>query len=277
MSATSRTRNYLPSPQEAARELLRRRGHALPPTLLEVLPHDPQAVLTWAGLTPDPWQSQALASRSNQALWLCSRQSGKSQTAAALALREALLWPGALILLLSPTQRQSGELFRDKFKRLYATLGRPVATVQETALTLELANGSRVVSLPGDEATIRGYSGVRLLVIDEAARVPDDLYLAVRPMLAVSRGRLIALSSAWAKQGWFYESWTTGEGWERVKITADQCPRISPEFLADELREIGRRWYEMEYLCVFGDAVDQVFRGEDLDAALSGNCKPLFS
>ena len=77
----------------------------------------------------------------------------------------------------------------------FNALGRPLPVVAESALRLELANGSRVVSLPGDEKNIRGYSGVTLLVIDEAARVADELYYAVRPMLAVSQGRLVALST----------------------------------------------------------------------------------
>src|SRR5262249_51549782 len=90
--------------------------------------------------------------------------------------------------------------------------------VREAALTLELANGSRVVSLPGEEGTIRGYSGARLLVIDEAARVPDELYRTVRPMLAVSRGRLMALSSAFARMGWFDEAHSGSDNWERYKV-----------------------------------------------------------
>src|SRR5262245_23174024 len=131
-------------------------------------------------MSPDPWQTDLLrAPSSGRVLLLASRQAGKSQTAAALALRAALLEPPSLVLLLSPTLRQSGELFNDKVLRAYNALGRPVPTVQESALTMHLTNGSRVVSLPGDEGTIRGYSGVSLLVIDEAARVPDDLYRAV--------------------------------------------------------------------------------------------------
>src|SRR5262249_25275367 len=159
------------------------------------------------------------------------RQAGKSATAAALALLTALVEAPALILLSSPVQRQSGELFRDKFMPLYRALGAPVPAVRETALTLELANGSRVVSLPGNEAGIRSYSSVRLLIIDEAARVPDDLYRSVRPMLAVSRGRLVALSTPFGKRGWFYEEWVGTGKWECVQARADQCPRITPEFL----------------------------------------------
>lgn len=200
---------------------------------------------------------------------LCSRQSGKSQTAAALALHTALLMPNSLILLLSPTLRQSGELFRDKFLRLYKATGRTLKSVQETALQLTLSNGSRIVSLPGDEGTIRGYSGVSLLVIDEAARVPDALYYAVRPMLAVSKGRLVCLSTPFGKQGWFHDAWFSASPWERVRITADQCPRISPEFLAQEQRDIGPRWFAQEYCCSFEDMIGAVFSGADIAAILA--------
>jgi hypothetical protein len=207
---------------------------------------------------------------------LCSRQAGKSQTAAALALQAALLEPPSLVLLLSPTLRQSGELFRDKVKRLYYGLGKPVPAVQESALTMELHNGSRIVSLPGDEGTVRGYSGVALLVIDEAAQVSDGLYCAVRPMLAVSGGRLVALSTPWGRRGWFYDEWHSERAWERIRITARQCPRIDPGFLAEERQALGERWYRQEYECSFEDVIGQLFRQEDIDAALDCNASPLF-
>jgi hypothetical protein len=181
-----------------------------------------------------------------------------------------------LVLILSPTLRQSGEMFRDKVLRLYRALGRPVPARGETALTLTLANGSRVLSLPGEEGTTRGFSGVALLVIDEASRVSDELYAAVRPMLAVSGGRLLALSTPFGKRGWFYECWESGAGWGRVQITAEQCPRITPQFLAEEWQALGERWYRQEYLCSFEDVVDAVFSYEDIQAALSAEAKPLF-
>src|SRR5262249_37295005 len=200
---------------------------------------------------PDPWQAQLMRSRSGRMALLCTRQAGKSTLAAALALKAAFLEAPALVLLLSPTLRQSGELLRDKVVRLYSALGRPVPTTQETALTMALANGSRIISLPGDEGTVRGYSGVALLVIDEAALVPDSLYYVVRPMLAVSGGRLVALSTPWGRRGWFYEEWHSSRSWERVKITADRCPRISAEFLEEERQALGERWWRQEYFCSF--------------------------
>src|SRR5262245_28995563 len=216
----------------------------------------PARLLADAGLPPDPWQAELLRSPARRVLLLCSRQAGKSQTAAALALRAALLGP-SLVLLLSPTQRQSGELFRDKLLRLYQALDRPVRATQETALSLSLANGSRVISLPGNEEGIRGYSGVALLVIDEAARVPDDLYRAVRPMLAVSGGSLVALSTPFGKRGWFHDEWHGQGDWRRVRVTAPECSRISAEFLAEERRAMGASWYAQEYLCSFEDAAGE--------------------
>jgi len=216
-----------------------------------------------------------LRSDAQRMLLLASRQAGKSSVAAALALQTALLCPRSPVLLLSPSLRQSGELYR-KVVDLFGALGRPMGVSAESALRLELSNGSRVVSLPGDEKNIRGFSGVALLIIDEAARVEDALYCSVRPMLAVSQGRLAALSTPFGKRGWFHDEWH-GEGdWERVKITAEQCPRISPQFLAEERRALGERWFNQEYRCEFSECLDAVFSWADIQAALSDDIKPLF-
>ncbi len=178
------------------------------------------------------------------------------------------------MLLLSPVLRQSGELFR-KVTDIYFALGRPVSARAETALTLELVNGSRIVALPGGEGTIRGYSGVALLIVDEAARVPDSLYFAIRPMLSVSRGRLVALSTPFGKRGWFYEAWGGDQEWERVRITADQCPRIEAAFLEEERLALGERWFRQEYECSFEDTIDAVFAYTDIAAALKPGIEPL--
>jgi hypothetical protein len=229
---------------------------------------DPARILADAGMPPDPWQAELLRSSWSRAMLLCSRQSGKSQVGAALALQTAFFCPGSLTLLLSPTQRQSGELFKDKLLRVYDRLGRPVQATSETALTLTLTNGSRIISLPGEEGTVRCYSGVALLVIDEAAKVPDSLYLTVRPMLATSRGRIIVMSTPFGKRGWFFDVWHGPEKWHRVKVTAEQCPRIPADFLADERKALGARWYMQEYECAFMEMMGAVFSGADIEALL---------
>lgn len=237
---------------------------------------DPARFAAAAGLDPDPWQAEVLRSTAPRLLLNCSRQSGKSTVTGALAAWTALYEPGALVLLLSPSLRQSGELFK-KVLSAYGAAGRPVAPDAESALRLELANGSRIVSLPGKEGTVRGYSGVRLLIIDEASRVADELYYSIRPMLAVSGGRLVALSTPFGTRGWWYEAYAHGgDGWERVEVPATACPRIAPAFLAEERAEMGEWWYQQEYLCRFMDAKGAVFRSADIDAAITPDVAPLF-
>ncbi len=230
-----------------------------------------------AGIEPDAWQSDLLRSDARQMILLCSRQSGKSTVSSILAIHEAIYCPNSLILLLSPSLRQSQELFR-KLQTVYNELDSPLLpqTTEESALRMELSNGSRIVALPGKEATIRGFSGVNLLVIDEASRVPDELYQSVRPMLAVSGGRIVLLSTPFGKRGFFYQEWTDGVGWQRTKIAADLCPRIDKEWLERERKMIGDWWYLQEYFCEFVETNDQVFSYDDINAALSPDIKPLF-
>jgi hypothetical protein len=140
---------------------------------------------------------------------------------------------------------------------------------------VEFANGSRITNLPGGKEgdSIRGYSAVDLLVIDEAAFVPDQLYGAVRPMLAVSGGRLIALSTPHGSRGWWYEAWHSAEPRERYRVTAAECPRISAEFLDEEQRSMGTRWFSQEYECTFLDAETAAFSAEDVEAAFDNDCE----
>jgi hypothetical protein len=234
---------------------------------------DPFVFSKRAGIVPDPWQGKLLRSAQPRILVNCSRQSGKSTTMGTLALHEALYEPGSLTLMISPTQRQSGELFK-KMLSLYRGLGRPVDAEAEQALQLELSNGSRIVSLPGKEGTIRGYSGVNLLLLDESAKIPDDLYFTVRPMLAVSHGRLVAASTPFGTRGWWYESWRGKEPWQRFEVPATECPRIEAAFLAEEKRTMGDFWFSQEYMCQFLDAQSSAFRQVDIDAALALDYEP---
>jgi hypothetical protein len=202
------------------------------------------------GLEPDPWQIEVLEGGHPRLLLNCTRQSGKSTVVAILALVEAICTPGTKVLLLSRSHRQAIELFRI-VTGFYRRLRSPWLE-RQTQHELELANLSRVVCLPCREETIRGYSDISILVIDEAARVPDDLYRAVRPMLAVSRGRLICLSTPYGKRGFFHDCWTRGGAdWHRIEVPAERVPRIAPEFLEQERRALGESWFNQEYRCSF--------------------------
>ena len=116
---------------------------------------------------------------------------------------------------------------------IHRQLGPPVPADSENRLSLELGNGARIVSLPGSERTLRGFSAVRLLAIDEAARVPDSLYLALLPMLATTRGTLLALSTPYGRVGWFTRPGSKAARLERTKIVGQDCPRIASETLAE--------------------------------------------
>ena len=224
---------------------------------------------------PDRWQVEVLHSAGNLLL-NCSRQAGKSTTTAILATHTALYKPGALVLLGSPSLRQSRELFTkvsDFISRL-----EPAPTLEEdNKLSLTLANGSRVVSLPGSGETVRGFSAPDLIIEDEAAFVEDSFYTAVRPMLAVSGGRLILLTTPHGKRGHFHEAWIQGgDEWTRIEVPAQDCPRIDLAFLEAEKLALGEWGFRQEYLCEFLETHDQVFRQRDIERAFSDDVKPLF-
>lgn len=227
---------------------------------------DPAELARKVGLPPDPWQEEFLRSTESRILLNCARQSGKSTVTALLGVHTAVYEPGALVLLLSPSQRQSQELFL-KALEVYHKLEDPPPAKAESAFRLHLENGSRIVSLPSTEQTVRGYSGVSLLAVDEAARVSDDFYFSIRPMLAVSGGRLVALSTPYGTRGWWYDAWRSNEPWQRFRVPAEECPRIRTDFLEEERRTSGEWWFRQEYGCEFLEGETQAFSRDDIDNA----------
>jgi len=226
------------------------------------------------GISLDPWQKTVVKSNSRRHILLCSRQSGKSSMAALIALHTALYKDAALILIIANAKRQSQELFM-KIKE-YCNLIEPYPTmIADTMTSCTFANGSRIICLPGSDASIRGFSAVDLIIEDESSRVEDATYYATRPMLAVSNGRIMLLSTPFGKRGHFYEVWVSEEDWVRTIVTANQCPRISKEFLAEERAGLGRLIYDQEYNCIFQDLIDSVFSEYDINRAFDNDLVPL--
>jgi len=231
-----------------------------------------------AGIVPDAWQADLLRSEAKQMILLCSRQSGKSTISSVLGLHTALYQENALVLLLSPSLRQSQELFR-KIKDCYNAVACDALPkiIEESALRLEFDNNSRVVALPGSEQTVRGFSAVSLLILDEASVIEDSLYQSLRPMLAVSDGRIILLSTPRGKRGFFFDVWTNGgTDWHRTRITAQECPRISTSWLENERLTIPDFWFRQEFLCEFVETSDQLFSFDDINSSLDFSVEPLF-
>jgi hypothetical protein len=233
------------------------------------LKHYPSLFFEALGFKPDQWQEKVLDSDSKRILLNCCRQSGKSSVSAALAIQHALYTPKAMVIVISHTLEQSKETFR-KIVDYYKQMGRPVLSVAETVQKLELANKSRIITLTGQAPdSIRGYSNVSLLLIDEAAQVHEKAYTNARPMLAISNGKIMLLSTPHGKRGFFWTAWDSEPNWLKIEINADQCPRFSKEFLAEEKARMLDWEFKQEYYCFFAEAVDSVFNPEDIEAAFN--------
>jgi hypothetical protein len=226
---------------------------------------DPSGIMEMLGFRADPWQRDLLTSQANRILLLCSRQLGKSTSVACVALNEAYLNDDALILLSSKTERQAGELFQ-KISKFHRRL-QLVETMRDMALTLELSNGSRVIALCGEGDNFRGFSDPRLCVVDEASIVSDSVLNALLPMLLVSGGRLIALSTPRGKRGWFHDMYVNDDtSWQRINARAADSPRISKQRLEEQRRSLGDRLYSQEFLNEFIEAEGQLFSDETIAA-----------
>jgi hypothetical protein len=221
------------------------------------------------GIEPDPQQSRVLQTSITRGILNCTRQWGKSTIAAAKAVHHAVHNAESLTIVVSPTGRQSAELVR-KAEQFTRRLGLKAKGDGNNEISILYPNGSRIVGLPGTEGTIRGFSAVSLLLVDEASRVQDDLYKAIRPMLAVSGGALWLMSTPNGQRGFFYEAWRKGD-WERIRVPATECPRIEKEFLDEELATMGDQWFNQEYLCEFNQAEGALFDREMLERAIDYN------
>jgi hypothetical protein len=227
------------------------------------------------GFTPDTWQLDLLKSTAKRIIEVCGRQIGKSTITGLKAYRYAKTHPGALVLLISLSHRQSLLLFGKVGEALRSDPDHEAIVEKVNLQELVLRNGSRIIAAPGKDETIRGFSGVDLLVIDEAAYVPDKLYDAVAPMIAASQGQVILLSSPAGKDGFFWRIWDQAEGWERYRIKAEDCERIPKEFLEEQRQLIPDHVYRREYEAEFTEGLFSLVSYEDLQASMQNAVKSL--
>ncbi len=212
------------------------------------------------GFIADPQQERVLRPGANRGLLNCTRQWGKSTVIAIKAVHHAFTRPAALVVVCSPSLRQSREFCR-----------KVLGFLQKLGInSLDLPNGSRIVGLPANENTIRGFSAVTMLLIDEAARVSDGLYAAAKPALATTNGEMWLMSTPHGARGFFHREWMDAlSNWERVCVTAAECPRIIPEFLEEEKRSLGELRFRQEYCCEFLQDGRTVFPNAWIETAFS--------
>lgn len=229
------------------------------------------------GFVPDVEQARVLDPMARRGILCCCRQWGKSTVTAVKAVHHAATRRNANVLIVSPSQRQSGEFLR-KAREFVQRLGYEARGDGLNRVSLQLPNGSRIVGLPGERSFVRGFSRVSMLLVDEAAEVSDDHYRTVRPFLAMAEfGALWLMSTPRGKRGFFWRTWDQGDSrWLRVRATAEENPRFSAEFLKEEREELGERWYRQEYGCEFLDTHDGLFREEDIRAAIDPDIPALW-
>ncbi len=217
------------------------------------------------GFPCDTWQAIGLRSTAKRQAWLVGRQLGKSVCAAMKALHRAAFTPGSEVLISSIGERQSLLLF-DKAIAYYDKL-KPVPEVKRLRTELHLANNSRLIALPGDAATARGYSP-NLIVLDESSRIDEGMLAAVTPMLAETDGDLLLLSTPAGRRGFFYQIWTDEhQQWERLSARRVDYPhRVKPGFLENERRILGPALYSQEHENAFIEDGDQVLADVAIEA-----------
>lgn len=237
---------------------------------------DPVQFARGRGFLAEPWQQNLLRTSARRVVVPCSRQVGKTQTTSYKALHGALNNPGRDVLIISPSQRQSIEMLL-RIKSVYRGMRQAPKLTKDNDSEIGLHNGSRVVSLPGTEGTVRGFANVKLLVIDEAARVEDDVFASVLPMVG-SDGQIMALSTPWGQRGWFYALADDAprNGWERHRVTVFDSGQWTPARIAEVRASVGKFVFASDYEAQFQDTDDQVFTTEDVRRAITPTIQPLF-
>lgn len=214
---------------------------------------------------PIGYQEQIMRDRNQYIGIVCARQVGKTWTVGMKSGHFAASTPNGLGLIFAPSEQQAVNLLNAA--RPYIRQS-GVEIVDDLKKEIVFSNGAELRALPGSTKTIRGWSGPGLLIIDEAAFSDNDLWYAVEPMIAGSGGQVIALSSADATYGFFYDAMTGDDPhWSRYKVTAYEWLRVNlpadiaaktgydREWLEWKRNTLPERIFKREYLAEFVDPV----------------------
>lgn len=260
------------APSESMENLLASRHLQTGEPTISIIPFAEKAL----GWRLEDKQRELLTGPSKRVILNCTRQWGKSWMAAVALLFHAVHHPESLSIVAGPTLRQSAELLK-KVKDLAWRMGTTAKGDGINRQSLVLPNRSRIVAIPGNSPDgIRGFSGVTMLVIDEASMVKDEVYVAARPMLTQKDGSIWLLSTPKDEEGFYFREFTEGpEDWRRVVVPATECPRFKPEQLAAEKATLGTRLFAQEFLCEFVASSDGLFDKAWFDDVFAEDVRPL--
>lgn len=264
-----------------------------------MLSHDLKAALRWEIHKADPvaWihdlgllrdksgntvkldeeQRRILDPANKRVILCCHRQYGKSTISSLLCFHRALFYEKSLCLLVAPSLRQSSENFRKVADALESINPKPELE-EDNKLTLKFSNGSRIISLPGSQKTVRGFTAPDLILIDEASEAADELFTALFPMLTSNPdGRLILASTPKGQRGFFHRLWTKGgPEWLKIEKRASDNHRLDPAIIAEAKRTLPEWEYRQEYGCEFVQAEDQYFSNYTIQKMFDADVKPLW-
>jgi len=239
----------------ASEEPLKENFQTAPEPEPESEPAEWTSILDWAQTAldfhADEFQQEILTETENRILILAPRQTGKSTAVAVRVLHEAVHNDNAVILLASASGRQSGQIM-EKARKMARKLDLEILPPPNKCDGFRLANGSEIISLPDSEETIRGFSAPRLIVVDEAAFASESVFKALEPMLTVSNGTMILLSTPNGQTGYFYEQWHAEPNpWKKIKGSLERCPRMKPEAIEAIRKSMAKEDFEQEFECKF--------------------------
>ncbi len=228
--------------------------------------------------TPDPVQRELLTTQRPHVILNCHRQWGKTTITALRALAQALRAPRQLIVIISPTLEQA-KILTQRCRTFATDLGLAVTTDGTNPRSVCFPNGSLILPIAADADHARGWSA-NLLIIDEAAFVPDDVYSAVTPLLAATRGDLWLLSTPQGQRGFFHQEFIRADPSRTLRLTAPaegpgSSGRIDSTFLALERSRKTADQFAQEYLCQFTTTDCAAFRPEIIQRAFLPEIEPL--
>jgi Cdc6-like AAA superfamily ATPase len=227
----------------------------------------------WRGI--EEWQSKVLLADDPRVLLNISRHGGKSSVLAVKAFHKALTVEKALILIVA-TERQSKEDLRkvkDCVKAWKDWLERhtdgqvTLTLVSDNETSIEFSNRSRIIALPANEK-IRGYSAPTMVIIDEAAFLSDDVFLAVNPMFVTfSEGQLIIASTPKGNDNLFHTAWASKQ-YNTLTVPWNQIKHIDPKKVEMDRMAWGENYVKQEYEVQFLGETGGLFTEQGLQDSI---------
>ena len=212
------------------------------------------------GITLDPWQKSVLETSGNICL-RSGRQVGKSTVIGRKAAEYALNNPGKLIMIISRTERQAGLLFSKILVNIHQIDKRQLMRGKErpTKHLIHLKNKSKIYSLPAGDTGygIMGFT-IDLLIADEAAFIPEEVWNSIIPALAITRGEIWLLSTPFVKQGYYFQCFSD-PSFTAFHTSSEDCPRKDQAFLDRQKEILTKAQYAQMYLGQFVDEIRQFF------------------